>query len=118
MRIALFALVILALTADVSMAGPFRRSRRTSTPVNNGYVSKPKYPVASSLFRTAQHVAAHMAKIGRIGHFGGNSGYEGCGMGSTPKAAEMNCCYRHQMTPREVGVAQGPNGMWYACCRY
>jgi hypothetical protein len=59
-----------------------------------------------------------MASILRIGHFGGNSGYEGVGMGATPNAAEMNCCFRNRMQQREVGLAQGRNGMWYACCRY
>ena len=67
---------------------------------------------------TAQGVANIMARIGRVGHFGGNRGYEGCGSGSTPHQAEMNCCYRRQMSPKEVGYAQAANGTWFCCCRY
>jgi len=67
---------------------------------------------------SAQGVANIMARIGRVGHFGGNRGYEGCGSGSTPHQAEMNCCYRRQMSPKEVGYAQAANGTWYCCCRY
>ena len=67
---------------------------------------------------TAQGVANIMARLGRVGHFGGNRGYEGCGSGSTPKQAEMNCCYRKKMSPREVGYAQAANGTWFCCCRY
>jgi hypothetical protein len=69
-------------------------------------------------FATAQDAALHMARIGRIGHFGGNSGYEGVGAGMSPQAAEMNCCFRNRWQPREVGLAQGANGTWFACCRY
>ena len=67
---------------------------------------------------TAQGVANIMARIGRVGHFGGNRGYEGCGSGPTPHQAEMNCCYRRQMSPKEVGYAQAANGTWFCCCRY
>lgn len=118
MRRVLCALAILVATADTTMAGPFRLFRRTSTTTNQGSVSQSRFPVVAGVFSTAQGVAEHMARIGRVGHFGGNTGYEGCGMGSTPQAAEWNCCYRRQMQPREVGLAQGANGYWYACCRY
>ena len=37
--------------------------------------------------RTAQGVANLMAANNRVGHFGGNPGYEGCGCGATPAAA-------------------------------
>ena len=98
------------LFASTVWAGPFglvgRRSQSGVTPANHGG------------FFSAQGAANHMASILRIGHFGGNPGYEGVGMGSTPSAAEFACCYRNRWAPREVGLAQGSNGMWFACCRY
>lgn len=67
---------------------------------------------------TAQGVAEMMANAGYCRHFGGNSGYEGVGMGSTPEAALNNCCYsRSGMRVVDQGVAQR-NGRWYACRRY
>src|SRR5207244_3937652 len=36
---------------------------------------------------TAQGVANIMAASNSVGHWGGNSGYEGCGCGATPQAA-------------------------------
>ena len=104
------AIGMVAACVTSGVAGPFRRSQVQ----HNG----PVRTVMASVFTSAQSVANHMAHIGRIGHFGGNSGYEGVGMGSTARAAEMNCCYRNRMTPIEVGIAQGSNGMFYACCRY
>lgn len=103
----------LTLVASNAFAGPFGLFRKK---VNNNSQSSS----GGSLFLgSAQAVANHMASIGRIGHFGGNPyAYEGVGMGSTPHQAEMNCCYRQRMNPRDVGIAQGSNGMWYACCRY
>jgi hypothetical protein len=46
-------------------------------------------------------------------------------MGSTPEAALRSCCYHPQnpkwrgqaMNIRDQGVAQGRNGMFYACIR-
>ena len=68
---------------------------------------------------TAQGVANIMARSGRVGHWGGNPGYEGCGCGSTPQAAYNACCYaRSGMATVDVGYAQGSNGMWYCCRRY
>jgi hypothetical protein len=68
---------------------------------------------------TAQGVANIMASTGRVGHWGGNTGYEGCGMGATPQAAFNSCCYSNSgMTTVDVGYAQGRNGMWYCCRRY
>lgn len=107
------SLGMVAVVASLSMAGPFglvsRRGQTTQGPVKT---------VAANTFASAQHAANYMASILKIGHFGGNSGYEGVGMGATPSAAEMSCCFRNRMQPREVGLAQGRNGMWYACCRY
>jgi hypothetical protein len=68
---------------------------------------------------TAQGVANLMAAYNRVGHFGGNPGYEGCGCGATPAAAYSICCYGNSgMATVDVGYAQGSNGMWYCCRRY
>jgi len=67
---------------------------------------------------TAQGVAELMARSGSCRHFGGNSGYEGVGMGSSPEAALGNCCYsRSGMRVTDQGVAFG-RGRWWACKRY
>lgn len=69
--------------------------------------------------RTAQGVANIMASTGRVGHWGGNPGYEGCGAGGSPAAAYNNCCYsRSGMSTVDVGYARGNNGMWFCCRRY
>jgi hypothetical protein len=68
---------------------------------------------------SAQGVANIMASRGQVGHFGGNPGYEGCGMAATPQAAYSICCYSNSgMATVDVGYAQGANGMWYCCRRY
>jgi len=68
---------------------------------------------------TAQGVANLMASYNRVGHFGGNRGYEGCGCGGSPAAAYSICCYGNSgMATIDVGYAQGANGMWYCCRRY
>lgn len=68
---------------------------------------------------TAQGVAGLMARHRSCRHFGGNRGYEGVGMGSTPEKALGNCCYsRSGMRVVDQGVAQGSDGRWYACKRY
>ncbi len=68
---------------------------------------------------TAQGVANLMAAYNRVGHFGGNRGYEGCGCGATPAAAYSICCYGNSgMATIDVGYARGANGMWYCCRRY
>lgn len=114
------SLGMVAVVASLSVAGPFKLVGRKGT--NGGLPAQPAQgPVRNVVygsFSNAQGVANHMASILRIGHFGGNSGYEGCGCGATPQAAEMNCCFRQRMQPREVGIARGANGLYYACCRY
>jgi hypothetical protein len=68
---------------------------------------------------TAQGVANLMAAYNRVGHWGGNPGYEGCGCGPTPAAAYSICCYGNSgMATVDVGYARGSNGMWYCCRRY
>lgn len=108
------AIAAIAILTVQGFCGPFGVFGRRVGPNGNG--GGQTNTLAG--FFTAQDAANHMARICRIGHFGGNRGYEGVGMGSTAYAAEMNCCYRQQMQPREVGLAQGQNGMWFCCCRY
>ena len=75
--------------------------------------------MCSSDLGSAQGVAEMMASRGVMQHFGGNSGYEGVGMGSTPEQALGNCCYSNSgMAVVDQGVACGRNGKWYACKRY
>lgn len=69
----------------------------------------------------AQRKAEIMASRHFCGHIGGDFGggtHEGCGMSSTRESAIQNCCYWGQLTPIEIGVAQAPNGLWYACVFY
>ena len=76
-------------------------------------------PPAGGDTSTAQGVAEIQARLGRVGHFGGNRGYEGCGSGPTPEAALANCCYSTSgMAVIDQGVAQGRGGQWFACKRY
>jgi hypothetical protein len=68
---------------------------------------------------TAQGVANIMATLGRVGHCGGNRGYEGCGMASTQAGAYSICCYANSgMRTVDVGYARSASGMWYCCRRY
>jgi hypothetical protein len=68
---------------------------------------------------TAQGVANLMAAYNRVGHWGGNPGYEGCGCGATPQAAYATCCFANSgMATVDVGYAQGSSGMWFCCRRY
>jgi len=68
---------------------------------------------------TAQGVAELCAREGRCRHFGGNRGYEGVGVGSTPEQALGNCCFsRSGMRVVDQGVARGTDGRWYAARRY
>jgi hypothetical protein len=74
---------------------------------------------ASYSTSTAQGVAHLMASNNRVGHWGGNPGYEGCGCGATPAAAYAICCYGNSgMATVDVGYAQSASGMWYCCRRY
>jgi hypothetical protein len=85
---------------------------------NYGY-AQPRATTAGYNTSTAQGVANLMAATGRVGHWGGNTGYEGCGAGASPAAAYSICCYANSgMATVDVGYAQGANGMWYCCRRY
>lgn len=102
------------LCSSTAEARWFRRGRTTS----HASVSV-SATYSSGQTSTAQGVAELMARHGRVGHFGGNPGYEGCGSGSSPQAAYSICCYGNSgMETVDVGYAQGSNGMWYCCRRY
>jgi len=98
----------------------------TTAPVTTAPVTAAAYTTAATTARstsystsTAQGVANLMASYNRVGHFGGNPGYEGCGCGATPAAAYSICCYGNSgMATVDVGYAQGANGLWYCCRRY
>lgn len=66
---------------------------------------------------------ANQAANGRIrGHVGGGLGgaqYEGVGWSSqSPQAAIQQCCYWGTRPVSQIGVRQGPDGLWYACVLY
>jgi hypothetical protein len=92
-----------------------------STPVTTASHSTTAATVKTVSYSTstAQGVANLMAANNRVGHWGGNRGYEGCGCGATPAAAYAICCYANSgMATIDVGYAQAANGMWYCCRRY
>ena len=106
-RFLLASAMCLSLTA-VAHAKP-RRQYQTHQPVQN---------TVRAMTNTAQGVAEACASMGRLQHLGGNGGMmEGIGMASTPEAAVRNCCYYGQIAIQDQGVAQGSNGMWFACIR-
>lgn len=109
-------LLLLAVVAMVDTADAAPRGRRArhyrSTPTSQSYA--PSYATSS-----AQGVAELQAQNCAMNHHGGNSGYEGVGMGSTPEEALGRCCYSNSgMAVVDQGVAQGRDGRWYACKRY
>lgn len=103
-RFLIASLVFLAATEV--QAGPFRRRSAGSTPV-----------VVSGDTSTAQGVAEIQARRCAMGHCGGNSSYEGVGMGMSPQAA-LNACCNNGRPVIDQGVAQGSDGRYYACKRY
>jgi hypothetical protein len=117
-------MTIAALAPDTASARLFRRNRSysrrsTSTTTTATTSTQSSTSISAEQVSTAQGVAVIMAKLGRVGHFGGNPGYEGCGCGSTPQAAYSACCYSNSgMATVDVGYAQSSNGMWYCCRRY
>lgn len=115
----LLTLLIFVVAADAYAAGRRRYTTYTPAPMPRvaSYTSS-SMPVHSDT-SSAQGVAEMMASRGVMQHFGGNSGYEGVGSGSTPEQALGNCCYSNSgMTVVDQGVACGRNGRWYACKRY
>jgi len=124
-RILLCLLVVLA-ASTVEAAPRWRRNYTYSAPpAPTAPVSQARVYAYTSQSDavgdtgSAQGVAEIMATRGVMQHFGGNSGYEGVGSGSTPEQALSNCCYSNSgMRVVDQGVACGRNGRWYACKRY
>jgi hypothetical protein len=140
--VALLACGMLLLVSNTAEARRYRGTRGTTytqpvqvapatyhTPDTSAQVTPASYsalPATSAPARpasystsTAQGVANLMAANNRVGHWGGNPGYEGCGCGATPAAAYNICCYGNSgMTTVDVGYAQSASGMWYCCRRY
>jgi len=110
----LLALVVAACLCSTAEAGPFRR--RSSSPQT---CTGPNCSggAAAGDTSTAQGVAELQARRGRMGHLGGNSSYEGVGMGGSPEAALANCCNNGRAVV-DQGVARGSDGRFYACRRY
>lgn len=112
-RIVLLVCGLLFLFANTAEA---RWSRRSS---GGNYTYTQSAVPAGHSTSTAQGVAQIMASCGRVGHWGGNPSYEGCGAGATPAAAYNRCCYANSgMVTVDVGYAQGASGMWFCCRRY
>jgi hypothetical protein len=104
-----FIIALILCFAQPAYARP-RRTYQTGQPVQN---------VARAAVNTAQGVAEACARMGRLQHMGGNSGYEGLGMGPTPDAAYRSCCFANSGMPdADVGYAQMSNGQWVCCRRY
>ena len=132
-RIALLVCGMLLLVSNTAEARRYQRasggtytqpvqvaavSYSTPTASSMPASSVPATPAATST-STAQGVANLMASSNRVGHWGGNPGYEGCGCGATQTAAYSTCCYANSgMTTVDVGYAQSASGMWYCCRRY
>ena len=120
----LMAVIVVAFACGSANAGPFRR---TVTTTRSSSCESGACGSSSSVERTrtvlrghtgsAQGVAEIQAAEGRCAHHGGNSGYEGVGMGPTPEAALRACCSNGGAVV-DQGVAQGRDGRWYACRRY
>lgn len=113
MKYWLIALLAMVAVCDVAEARGFRFRRGRSV----SYSSYASYSASAEEVSTAQGVAIIMARLGRVGHFGGNRGYEGCGSGWTQEAAFNNCCYSWMRTV-DVGYAQDSSGRWFCCRRY
>jgi len=133
-RIVLLVCCLTLALAGTAEARWFRRSSNTytnykptttttykptvaATPVS--YSTAATTTTASYSTATAQGVAQIMASRNQVGHFGGNTGYEGCGAGASAAAAYNNCCYANSgMTTVDVGYARSASGMWFCCRRY
>jgi len=106
------------LPSEVAAASATATPAATATVTTASATSAMPAPVSYST-STAQGVANLMASYNRVGHFGGNPGYEGCGCGATPAAAYAICCYGNSgMATVDVGYARSASGMWYCCRRY
>ncbi len=120
--IALLGLVSLCLASEAQARPHLLGRNREFQGITNAartVATAPVKAIVAGENATAQGVANIMARIGRVGHHGGNSGYEGCGMAGTKDGAYRICCYANSgMKTVDVGYAQGSNGMWFCCRRY
>jgi len=116
MRVIL-AMVAVLVIDTVAEAGPFRRTVTRSTTCTADACGTTSTRTVTRSTATAQGVAEIQAAEGRMGHRGGNRGFEGVGMGSTPEAALRACC-NNGGEVIDQGVARGADGRWYACKRY
>lgn len=108
----------LVIGGSVAEAGPFGRYRSTTTTcTSDGCGTTTSRSTVRGSTSTAAGVAAIQAAEGRMAHHGGNTAYEGVGVGSTPEAALRNCCNNGRPVV-DQGVALGRDGRWYACKRY
>lgn len=106
----LFVLLLLACSCPTDAYARPRRQYVQGQPMQN---------MVRAATNTAQGVAEACARMGRLQHMGGNNGYEGLGMGSTPDSAYRNCCFANSgMSDADVGYAQMSNGQWVCCRRY
>jgi hypothetical protein len=113
--------VATAPVADADAVPSTAANNSSSTPATTAAHSTTATTVRTVSYSTstAQGVANLMAANNRVGHWGGNRGYEGCGCGATPAAAYNICCYANSgMATIDVGYARGANGMWFCCRRY
>lgn len=116
MRNAVLALIVVALAGSAAEAGPFRRRvvQTTATVCTSDSCATAKTVVRGG---GAQAHAEAMAASGSLVHAASHPGYEGVGVGPTPKAAILSCC-NNGGAVLEEGVARGRDGRWYACRRY
>jgi hypothetical protein len=101
-------------------AGPFGLVNRRGGSSGNPRGAQAAAPVFNDgeLF-SAQGVANRMARLCKMAHMGNpTGGFEGVGCATSPAAALANTCKPHGGSPRDWGVAQGSNGLWYACRRW
>lgn len=120
MRLVL-CLIATLLVSDVALARG--RGRQQTYYQQQTYFHQQSYSsttTVSASASNAQGKAEILARMGSVFHPGGGFGggaYEGCGMGATQDAAIRNCCYWGQLTPIQIGTAQGANG-WFAVVFY
>jgi hypothetical protein len=116
--VAFMATICGAWVCGITSAGPFGLFHRRGGSRGDSTGGPAPASVDGEL-HTAQGVANRMARLCRMMHMGNpTGGFEGVGMASTPDGALANTCRPHNGPPRDWGVAQGANGMFYACRRW
>lgn len=109
-----FVLGLVCLFAIANM-GEARGWRRSYSQVNSV-----NYSIDPKDVKTAEGVAKIMARLGRVGQFGGVFQFEGCGSGTTYQEAYYNCCFSNDpnLVTVDYGYAQDSSGIYYCCRRY